>query len=525
MRKTLATAALALLCVTSVPAASAATGEGPVTAAQQALRRAQAVFAPIRLGAVARRGPRDATMILRDLALRLGQLSPGDRRAAVGLLARPTDPYDQHSNPSGWGTAEAATSPECGPHTCVHWTDTGTNAPDPTDGDLNGYPDWVDSTLAAAEHVWSAEVTGRGYRAPLSDLASTDNGGDARLDIYLSDVGADYLYGYCTSDDPKLPTLGDPGVSWDVSAFCVVDNNYAESIFQNHTAIQNLEVTLAHEFFHAAQFAYDFGEDRWLMEGTATWMEDQVYDHINDNRQYLSTSQLTYPWVPLDRTAGCCFQYGSWIWFRYLSETLGADVVREIWERADGSALGPDDYSTQAVQHVLKAHGTTFRDRFGTFAAWNRIPARRYSEGNHYPTPPASGAYRLGTAHRSTGWLGLRLKHMSSVYLGFRPSRSGGRRAHLNVQMNGPARAFGPEGRVIVFLRSGAVRVKTLTLDRRGNGGVRVGFGRGHVTRVVLVMSNASARFACWHTPPTQYSCQGVPRDDDRAFAFRARVR
>ena len=58
----------------------------------------------------------------------------------------------------------------------------------------------------------------------------------------------------------------------------MVDNNYTEGIFRNHTPIQNLKVTLAHEFFHAVQFAYDIGEDTWLMEGTATWMEDQVYD-------------------------------------------------------------------------------------------------------------------------------------------------------------------------------------------------------------------------------------------------------
>jgi hypothetical protein len=40
--------------------------------------------------------------------------------------------------------------------------------------------------------------------------------------------------------------------------------------------VRPLKVTAAHEFFHAVQFAYDIGEDGWLMESTATWMEEHV---------------------------------------------------------------------------------------------------------------------------------------------------------------------------------------------------------------------------------------------------------
>ena len=47
-------------------------------------------------------------------------------------------------------------------------------------------------------------------------------------------------------------------------------------------------MTAAHEFFHAVQFAYDAADDQWFMESTATWMEDEIYDDVNDNLQYLS---------------------------------------------------------------------------------------------------------------------------------------------------------------------------------------------------------------------------------------------
>ena len=56
-----------------------------------------------------------------------------------------------------------------------------------------------------------------GYRAPLSDASSSDHGPDGKLDIYLSNLGNDGLYGYCTSDDPGLNTPGTftgPPTAW-----------------------------------------------------------------------------------------------------------------------------------------------------------------------------------------------------------------------------------------------------------------------------------------------------------------------
>lgn len=502
---------------------SRALASGRISPAKEALLRAQALFHPATVaaayGPVAPSGG-DATMILRDLAVRLDGLAPSDRKTAHAILARPSDSVDPLGN--AWTVPEAGASPDCGPDICIHWASgTGGDAPDATDTTpANGIPDYVDQALAVAENVWSTEVGTMAYRAPLSDATSTNHGPDGKLDIYLTNLGPQGLYGYCTSDDPGLNTPG----TFTGSAYCVVDNNYTEGIFQNHTPIQNLKVTLAHEFFHAVQFAYDIGEDTWLMEGTATWMEDQVYDGINDNRQYLQNSQLKYPWIPLDHSARCCFQYGSWIWFRFLSETMGPGVIQEIWDRADAAPGGPDDYSTQAISHVLAAHGITFRKKFASFAVWNTISRQRYSEGKagHYPTPVSSGSFALGPKNTSTGWLGVKLKHMSSIYVTFKPGRSDGPRAHLTVQFDGPRYGFGPEGRLMVFSRSGAVAVKAYTLNRSGAGSLRVGFGRGHVARVVLIEANASIRFTCWKR--SQYSCMGSPRDDGRVYQFRARI-
>ena len=66
------------------------------------------------------------------------------------------------------------------------------------------------------------------------------------------------------------------------------------------------------------------------------------------------------------------------------------------------------------------------------------------------------------------------------------------------MQFDGPRYGYGPEGRLMVFTRSGAVTVKTYKLNRSGDGSLRVGFGRGHVSKVVLIETNASTRFNCW---------------------------
>ncbi len=521
-RLRLAAAVLLLIALAASPAAARAqAGHGPATA-RTALHRAEALIRPGHHAV-----PRDGTIALRDLALGEHALGRSGQQAAQQMLARPPDDTDP-ADVSSWPDGEDPSSPLCDTTICVHWAAPGADAPPATDtSPADGIPDWVATVLQTAEQVWNTEIDTLGYRPPLQDTTSADNGGDGRLDIYLNDLAPAGLYGACTSDDPKLPTLGQPGVTWDVSAWCEIDNDYADPIYAGHTPLENLRVTLAHELFNAVQFAYDFGEDAWLMQATATWMEDEVFTDVNANRQYLTTSPLSAPWVPLDHTRGCCYQNGAWIWFRYLSERLGPSIVRDIWERADAAAGGPDDYSTQAIVHALRADGTTFRQQFGDFAAANRIPALAYSEGQSYPAAPLAASYRLGATRPSTGWLGVPLKHMSSAYLMFRPGRSAGARAHLTVRFDGPGARSGPEARLIVFTSAGGVHVKTITTDRAGDGSLRVRFGRGNIARVVLVMTNASTRFTnCFPlTGATQYSCQGTPVDDGRRFSFRATAR
>ncbi|HXF72306.1 MAG TPA: MXAN_6640 family putative metalloprotease, partial [Actinomycetota bacterium] len=291
---------------------------GQLSEAEYALWRAWSLFhldeVRRRFGAVARPDPRAATLILRDLAGRLTQLAGEERQRAERILARPTDGA---ADTEGDGYAVPAVS-RCATNVCVHWVTSTDDAPDLTDADADGTPDWVETTMAVLEEVWTTEVTTLGYRAPKSDLTSPNHGPDARLDVYLVDIGDAGLYGYCITDDPNAVDPSYP--YWDVSAYCVLDDDYAQAQFPPPatSGIEALQATAAHEFFHAVQYAYDWFEDAWFAESTAAWMEDVVYDDVDDNLQYLDTSPLHRPDRPLDWGRGF-YQYGAWIFWRFLS--------------------------------------------------------------------------------------------------------------------------------------------------------------------------------------------------------------
>ena len=160
--------------------------------------------------------------------------------------------------------------------------------------------------------------------------------------------------------------------------------------------MQVARVTAAHEFFHAIQYGYDAGEDPWLMESTATWMEDQFDDSSNDNRQYLPWSQLRNPGTPLDTfTNGGFEQYGNWVFFEYLSERYGRRIVRSVWKHAAAFGRGGHQFSAEAIHSALRSHGgmTTV---FGRYASGNTVPRRAYAEGKAYP---AAGSASAGDTH------------------------------------------------------------------------------------------------------------------------------
>ncbi len=493
--------------------------EGRLTEAEYALERALAIYQPERArrlyGRVARPSAREGTLILRDLAARLPELSPTRRAAAERILARPTDRRDAIHG------YRARAKRVCGAKMCFWWVTRTADRPRLVDRNRNRVPDWVDRTRAVFAQVWRREVDQFGYRRPKSDRTSRNRGPNGKLDVFIADIGAKGLYGYCTSDDPARNRARN------VSAYCVVDDDFARRQFPGTaTGVRALRVTAAHEFFHAVQYAYDWLEDRWFMEGTAAWIEDEVYNGINDNRQYLKTSPLSprHFWYPLDyhnpdpTASDAGYKYGVWIFWRYLSERYGRDIVRSVWRRADGRAGARNEYSLRAVVGALAARGIDFADVMSDFGVGNVFPALTYREGAFYPSPGFTRTLNVTAA--GVARTRVPMFHLSSDYYAFAPSGLD-LAATLTISLELPPPATSPRASVLVEAADGTLGRVPAVFDPASQTWQIVVTDFGTARRVILVLTNASTRYRCWQR--TTLSCRGTALDDVD-FHFGAQV-
>lgn len=284
-------------------------------------------------------------------------------------------------------------------HFRVHYDTTGFNAPDTTDLDLNGIPEYIDSTLTYLEYAWDVQVTELGYRPPKSDNGV---GGGDEIDIYIQNYGSMGFYG------ATYPDQEEDGTS---SAYVVLDNDYSESQYASR-GLDGLKVTSAHEFFHVIHFAYRRYADLpvWWMEESAVWMEDRCWSEVNDYLNYLYYF-FHYSYYPIDYNTGN-FKYGAVVWPMYLAKRFGDDLIRQIWETF-ATAPVPGISSFDAVIPI--GLGSALNE-FGT---WNYFTSDRanttnfYSDGDSFPytvstdleesVHPVSDSLDIG--HLSSGYV------------------------------------------------------------------------------------------------------------------------
>ena len=167
-------------------------------------------------------------------------------------------------------------------------------------------------------------------------------------------------------------------------------NNYNGSVFQSLTELENIKITAAHEFFHAIQFSYNCFERFWLMEATAVWSEDQLYNEINDHYRYMPT------WFEnssrnIDNESN--HMYGSFIFFQFIDEHLGGpDMIKMIWEESRSRANSVNDISFLSIDAALTSIGSSFSSALNSMRIANRIMSSHpnaepytYQEAESYP--------------------------------------------------------------------------------------------------------------------------------------------
>jgi len=299
--------------------------------------------------------------------------SPAQRKVLAPAFARPSLP-EHHISSEG--------------RFRIHYTLTGWDAVSAEDLTGSGVPDWVEETAAAMERSYAVQVTQLGLQPPPPDPVD-----GPEWDVYILDIDAWGYYGW-TDHDVRVTRNPDTYTS-----YITLDNDYALTLTKG---LDGMRVTAAHEFNHMIQLGYHgrydvqdgFWDDLFMMEASSTWMEDVVYDDINDYYYYLDSffmnSNKAFNHV------GNLREYGLCIWFHFLEKHLGGrGFFVNLWENiVDFPAL-------PAMEHTLRRAGTSLDREIPRFYAWNVMTGSRadtvryYPEGKHYPETALDSALVL----------------------------------------------------------------------------------------------------------------------------------
>ena len=237
---------------------------------------------------------------------------------------------------------------------------------DQMDSDDDGIPNIIELTAEAAEESWNIVIDELGYEEPIEDGSPV---------IVIFDDNDEYL---------SSGALGITSLLSNGNPYVAIDPWMSDAY---------LQVTMGHEFFHTVQFGYDPSfaysyQGIYFAEATATWMEDLLFDEVNDYALYIPEflDYIDYSIFASVLPSGTLYEYGMNIWPRFLSEYYDNDVIKNVWETYFDSNI---DYDSdlklyEAVKDVVDDEGGDLEAVFQEFTLWN-LNLDSYEEGDIYP--------------------------------------------------------------------------------------------------------------------------------------------
>lgn len=234
-----------------------------------------------------------------------------------------------------------------------------------TDGD--GIADIIELLADAAEESWDIIIDDMGYEEPIESSGPV---------LVILDDNYEYL---------SAGALGITSILSNGDPYIAIDPWMSD---------EYLQVTMGHEFYHTVQFGYDFNfaytyQGINFAEATATWVEDIIFDSVNDYALYIPEflDYADYSIFASIVPSGTLYEYGMNIWPRFLSEYYDNGIVKEIWETYFDSNIGYDSDLKiyEAVKEVLDGRGDELAEAFQDFTLWN-LNLSQYEEGDLYPS-------------------------------------------------------------------------------------------------------------------------------------------
>lgn len=234
-------------------------------------------------------------------------------------------------------------------------------------------PYFVEQVAQFFDYAYDVEIGQLGYDVPPSDMGVDG----PEWDIYMHNISD---YGYTTYENPI------PETPWpDYTGYVEMDNDFT------HTPTKGLpgaRVTAAHEFFHLIHLGYrsyntPLIDSYFLYEASSTWMEDVVYDDINDYYNYLP-ALFGKPTEPFNLANGN-HEYGLSVFFHMIEKKYGPIAVRDIWEAFRWNE------TFDALDQAFVKRNSSLDIELVEFAIWNLFTGDRadtvsfYPEGKNYP--------------------------------------------------------------------------------------------------------------------------------------------
>ncbi|HEX9377108.1 MAG TPA: CARDB domain-containing protein [Actinomycetota bacterium] len=258
----------------------------------------------------------------------------------------------------------------------------------------------ADALAAEVENVYAAETALFG-RTPIPDTnlpSFTDdegrtyvqgNGGDARIDVYVTEVGLRFHYKVF-----RGLTVGYPIGCKQRPAFTIINTAFVDTA-------QKARDVFAHEFFHHLSFTYDLAAEcslySWLDDATANWAIDDVYPDDDYEHEWIHSYLHCGFRHAIDNPNDSQNGYEDYLLPFFLARTLGATTIRDIWDDTEVyDDLGAID---QAIPGGLEKWWPRFamanwnRDGTDQYEQWdgilNRLPATAESCHDQYSVTTA----------------------------------------------------------------------------------------------------------------------------------------
>ncbi|MCL6582099.1 MAG: hypothetical protein K6U11_00530 [bacterium] len=377
-----------------------------------------------------------------------------------------------------------------------------------------------------------------------------------KTEVFILNIAA---YGITSADDR--------------GAYILVSNDYQwdrENLDSEGKKAGAMKVTAVHEFFHVVQAGYDQWptspvDNMWWEENTAVWIEDELYDEVDDYLNYLGWpfgdsndngrwnsgepyfnilnlalsdgrqrwgtalyyrrdyGWFDYPYICLTKTSRDLFfdyEYGGVIWAKFLSETFGSKIILTIFEQ-----IQPPSYDILAA--IDRAIGefsggrTSFDQAFILFKLTNL--QQNYEEGISYPIP----WHKYDLSIESESSITDNLDCLSCQYLICRKPASGSAirlRIDGSIQANlavlaTPASSYSS----LPQSRPGFGTAQLINLDGNQHGTYDFSFSEGSdYSKLIIIPINLSQYNEAWYTiqaeelpsgnlPPAPLIAEGSP--------------